>query len=100
HTRFKCDWSSDVCSSDPFKPFVYLTAIEAGLTPDTVRQDGPLDVKGWKPENYTHEYFGPVTLTQALSMSLNTVAVRLGLEVGARSEERRIGKGTRKVSGG
>jgi penicillin-binding protein 1A len=68
-----------------FKPFVYLTAIEAGLTPDTVRLDGPLDVKGWKPENYTHEYFGPVTLTQALAMSLNTVAVRVGLEVGPRN---------------
>jgi penicillin-binding protein 1A len=68
-----------------FKPFVYLTAIEAGLTPETIRQDAPLDVKGWKPENYTHEYFGAVTLTQALAMSLNTVAVRLGLEVGAKS---------------
>jgi penicillin-binding protein 1A len=66
-----------------FKPFVYLTAIEAGLTPETIRQDAPLDIKGWKPENYGHEYFGAVTLTQALAMSLNTVAVRLGLEVGA-----------------
>jgi penicillin-binding protein 1A len=68
-----------------FKPFVYLTAIEAGLTPETIRQDAPLDVKGWKPENYTREYFGPVTLTQALAMSLNTVAVRLGLEVGPKN---------------
>src|SRR6476646_2581232 len=68
-----------------FKPFVYLTAIEAGLTPETIRQDAPLDVKGWKPENYSHEYFGSVTLTQALAMSLNTVAVRLGLEVGAKN---------------
>jgi penicillin-binding protein 1A len=68
-----------------FKPFVYLTAIEAGLTPDTVRQDAPLDLKGWKPENYSREYFGPVTLTQALAMSLNTVAVRVGLEVGPKN---------------
>jgi penicillin-binding protein 1A len=68
-----------------FKPFVYLTAIEAGLTPDTIRQDAPLDVKGWKPENYSREYFGAVTLTQALAMSLNTVAVRVGLEVGPRN---------------
>src|SRR3954467_8188318 len=68
-----------------FKPFVYLTAIEAGLTPDTIRQDAPLDIKGWRPENYSHEYFGAVTLTQALAMSLNTVAVRLGLEVGAKN---------------
>jgi penicillin-binding protein 1A len=68
-----------------FKPFVFLTALENGLTPDTVRQDSPINVKGWTPENYTREYFGPVTLTQALAMSLNTVAVRLGLEVGAKS---------------
>ena len=68
-----------------FKPFVYLTAIEAGLTPETIRQDAPLDVKGWKPENYSREYFGAVTLTQALAMSLNTVAVRLGLEVGPKN---------------
>src|SRR5882762_5821636 len=68
-----------------FKPFVYLTAIEGGLTPETIRQDAPLDLKGWKPENYTHEYFGAVTLTQALAMSLNTVAVRLGIEVGPKN---------------
>jgi penicillin-binding protein 1A len=65
-----------------FKPFVYLTAIERGLTPDTVREDKPISIKGWKPENYTREYFGPVTLTQAMAMSLNTVAVRLALEFG------------------
>jgi penicillin-binding protein 1A len=68
-----------------FKPFVFLTAIEGGLTPETIRQDAPLDLKGWKPENYTHEYFGAVTLTQALAMSLNTVAVRVGLEVGPKN---------------
>ena len=65
-----------------FKPFVYLTALEHGLTPDTVRDDKPIAVKGWKPENYGHEYFGPVTLTQALAHSLNTVSVRLTLEFG------------------
>src|SRR6266566_3967434 len=68
-----------------FKPFVYLTAIEQGLTPDTIRPDAPLDLKGWKPENYSHDYMGAVTLTQALAMSLNTVAVRVGLEVGAKN---------------
>ena len=64
-----------------FKPFVYLTALERGLTPDTVREDRPINVRGWQPENYTGEYFGQVTLTRALAMSLNTVAVRLILEV-------------------
>src|SRR6516165_7681455 len=68
-----------------FKPFVYLAALEKGLTPDTVREDAPISVKGWSPENYSREYFGPVTLTKALSLSLNTVAVRLGLEVGPKT---------------
>ena len=68
-----------------FKPFVYLAALEKGLTPDTVREDAPISVKGWNPENYSREYFGPVTLTKALSLSLNTVAVRLGLEVGPKA---------------
>jgi penicillin-binding protein 1A len=68
-----------------FKPFVYLSALEKGLTPDTVRDDAPITVKGWSPENYSREYFGPVTLTKALSLSLNTVAVRLGLEVGPKT---------------
>jgi len=66
-----------------FKPFVYLTALERGLTPDTIRDDKPIALKRWKPENYRHEYHGPVTLTQALALSLNTVSVRLTLEFGA-----------------
>ncbi len=68
-----------------FKPFVYLTALERGLTPDSVRDDAPIAVRGWKPENYSREYYGPVTLTTALANSLNTVSVRLTLEVGAQN---------------
>jgi penicillin-binding protein 1A len=65
-----------------FKPFVYLTALEHGLTPDTVREDKPIALKGWKPQDYGRQFLGPVTLTQALAMSLNTVSVRLTLEFG------------------
>jgi penicillin-binding protein 1A len=64
-----------------FKPFVYLTALESGLTPDTVREDRPIKIKDWQPENYGREYYGPVTLTKALAMSLNTVSVRLTMEL-------------------
>jgi penicillin-binding protein 1A len=71
-----------------FKPFVYLTALEHGLTPDTTREDKPIEVKTWRPENYGHLYYGPVTLTQALANSLNSVAVRLTLEVGPASVAR------------
>jgi len=65
-----------------FKPFVYLTALEHGLTPETVREDAPIAVKGWRPENFERQYLGPVTLRQALADSLNTVSVRLTLEFG------------------
>jgi penicillin-binding protein 1A len=64
-----------------FKAFVYLTALEHGLTPDTIREDRPINVHGWTPENYGHEYYGPVPLAKALALSLNTVSVRLTLEV-------------------
>ncbi|MEM9633032.1 MAG: transglycosylase domain-containing protein [Pseudomonadota bacterium] len=66
-----------------FKPFVYLAALENGLTPQSVRQDQPITIGGWSPKNYTKEHYGPVTLTRALSLSLNTVAARLAHEVGA-----------------
>ena len=68
-----------------FKPFVYLAAMERGLTPDTLREDAPVNLKGWNPENYSRDYRGPVALREALALSLNTVAVRLGLEVGPKA---------------
>ncbi|MBF9233238.1 transglycosylase domain-containing protein [Microvirga alba] len=68
-----------------FKPFVYLTAIERGLTPDTVREDSPVNYKGWQPENYDRGYRGPLTLRDALALSLNTIAVKLNLEVGPKA---------------
>jgi penicillin-binding protein 1A len=64
-----------------FKPFVYLAALEKGLTPDTIRDDSPVSFKGWEPENYSRSYRGPVTLQTALAHSLNTIAARLINEV-------------------
>ena len=68
-----------------FKPFVYLAAVERGATPDTVREDAPIKIGNWQPENYSHQYEGAVTLRTALALSLNTVAVRLGQEVGPKA---------------
>lgn len=68
-----------------FKPFVYLAAVEHGATPDTVKEDAPIRIGTWAPENYSHRYEGPVTLRMALAHSLNTVAVRLGQEVGPKT---------------
>ncbi len=66
-----------------FKPFVYLAAIEQGLNPDTVRVDRPVKIGNWRPENYDRKYRGPVTLSEALSNSLNTIAAQMVAEVGA-----------------
>ena len=65
-----------------FKPFVYLTALEQGLSPDSVRTDAPLRIGNWKPRNYGDKYYGDVTLRQSLAKSLNSVAARLTVEVG------------------
>ncbi len=65
-----------------FKPFVYLTALEAGFTPDSLVYDAPMMVGEWSPRNDNGKYLGPVTLRQALAQSINSVAVRLMVESG------------------
>ena len=65
-----------------WKPFVYLTAMEQGRTPDVQVVDEPVTINGWTPHNYTNKYLGPMTLQTALAQSINTVAARLADEVG------------------
>lgn len=68
-----------------FKPFVYLAALRAGKSPWDTTLDAPITIDDWTPENFTEKHLGLVTLHQALSKSLNTVAVSLGEEVGRAS---------------
>jgi penicillin-binding protein 1A len=68
-----------------FKPFVYLTAVERGYTPDTVLEDGPVNFGGWAPKNYDRKYRGPIAMRDALALSLNTIAVKLNMEVGPKA---------------
>lgn len=68
-----------------FKPFVVLTAIEKGRAADSSVLDAPINIKGWKPENFTRDYAGEVPLSRALSQSLNTPMVRLIQEASPRS---------------
>ncbi|TIQ38396.1 MAG: penicillin-binding protein [Mesorhizobium sp.] len=65
-----------------FKPFVYMAALEAGRTPDSVRNDAPIRIGKWTPDNYGGKYYGKVTLATALAKSLNSVAAQLTMEVG------------------
>ncbi len=71
-----------------FKPFVYLTAMEAGRTPDTPVVDEPIKIGNWEPHNFTNRYLGPITLQTALAQSINTVAARLANEVGTQNVAR------------
>jgi penicillin-binding protein 1A len=65
-----------------FKAFVYASALENGFTPGTVRIDQPTEIAGWQPENYTKRYRGPMTIREALKLSINTIAAQVGAEVG------------------
>ena len=70
-----------------FKPFVYATALELGYRYDDRVMDEPLPITvpgsgAWSPRNYSNEYKGEVTLTDALTWSLNTPAVRISEAVG------------------
>jgi penicillin-binding protein 1A len=65
-----------------FKMFVYAAALEDGMTPGTVRFDMPITIGNWRPRNYGGEYRGPVTLSEALAESLNTISAQIGVEIG------------------
>ena len=65
-----------------FKAFVYLAALEAGLTPWDVRDDEPVDIDGWTPTNFGGRSYGTLTLADALAHSVNTITANLAQEVG------------------
>jgi len=68
-----------------FKTFVFLAGFEHGLTPDTHFIDGPLQIGGWRPDNYNAKFYGDVSLREAFARSLNSVAVQVSERAGRRS---------------
>jgi penicillin-binding protein 1A len=65
-----------------FKLFVYLTALEGGYMVDTPVNDGPVTIDGWSPRNDNRKFAGDIDLRTAFAYSINTVAAKLGMEVG------------------
>jgi penicillin-binding protein 1A len=65
-----------------FKPFVYLTALEHGITPDDRFVDQPMRIGNWQPHNYEGTYRGEITVSEALAHSVNTVAAQVLQRVG------------------
>lgn len=65
-----------------FKSFVYLSALQEGIGPERLVLDAPFSTGGYRPQNYDGKYRGPVTLSDALRLSLNTATLRLAEYVG------------------
>jgi penicillin-binding protein 1A len=65
-----------------FKPYVYATALANGFKPTSVIVDQPICLGNWCPQNYGRSYAGAVTLTQAITNSINTIPVQLSLRLG------------------
>lgn len=65
-----------------FKLFVYLAALEADHKPEDMVVDGPVTIAGWTPRNSSRGYSGSITIREAFARSVNTVAAKLGQEVG------------------
>jgi penicillin-binding protein 1A len=74
-----------------FKPLIYATAVDQGMSPASVVLDAPVvyeqeeDDKTWKPENYGRRFHGMVSLREALAHSHNLATVRLLDKVGVRN---------------
>ena len=71
-----------------FKPFVYYAAFATGnYTPDSVIDDSPMSIpdgdEPYQPRNYDNKFSGSITIRQAIAVSRNIPAIKLGLEVGA-----------------
>jgi penicillin-binding protein 1A len=71
-----------------FKPYVYATALMNGFTPKSIVVDGPVCIGNWCPQNYGRSYSGSVTLTQAITRSINVVPVKLSITMGGKGGPR------------
>ncbi|MFN6140980.1 MAG: transglycosylase domain-containing protein [Pseudanabaena sp.] len=70
-----------------FKPFVYYAAFASGnYTPDSVTDDSPMTIpdgdEPYVPRNYDNKFSGSISIRQAIAVSRNIPALKLGLEVG------------------
>jgi penicillin-binding protein 1A len=65
-----------------FKPYVYATALANGFTPNSIVVDSPVCIGNWCPHNYSGGYSGSLTLTQAITNSVNIIPVKLSIALG------------------
>ncbi|MBD2295226.1 penicillin-binding protein 1A [Anabaena sphaerica FACHB-251] len=65
-----------------FKGFVYAAAIATGKSPFDGYLDAPLVVDGYEPKNYSEKFYGSMNMRDALTRSINTIAVKVLIDVG------------------
>ena len=65
-----------------FKPYVYATALMHGFKPTTVVVDSPVCIGNWCPRNFSGGFSGSMTLTQAITRSINVIPVKLSIALG------------------
>jgi len=67
-----------------FKPFVYAAAMTTNpkLRPNSIVQDQPICLGNWCPQNYSRSFSGAMPLSSALARSINSIPVRMSLEIG------------------
>ncbi|WP_281700629.1 penicillin-binding protein 1A [Acetobacter malorum] len=68
-----------------FKPFVYLQAMEQGISPSQSFDDSPVSYGTWHPNNYEKDFWGPTSLHDALRESRNLVTIRLAAHIGIKN---------------
>ena len=71
-----------------FKPYVYATALMNGFKPTSIVVDGPVCIGNWCPQNYGRSYSGSMTLTQAITRSINVIPVKLSIAMGGKRRAR------------
>ena len=74
-----------------FKPFIYSSSLEKGLSPSTIINDAPISFdagqtggQAWEPKNYDGKYEGPMTMRKGLTKSKNMISIRILNKVGAK----------------
>ncbi len=87
HSKFNRATQALRQAGSSFKPFVYTAALASGIPASHIIIDAPVvlpQVRGeeWKPQNFTEDFLGPITIREGLRRSINMIAINLGLEVG------------------
>lgn len=88
HSKYNRALQAERQPGSAFKPFIYSSAMQHGVTPGTIINDAPLVFQeegselAWRPTGDSKQFYGPTRVREALYRSLNLVSIRLLLQTG------------------